>query len=70
MAKEKTERCCGTCEFNAGVVCMGSGKRTDNGKDIYGMPIEDAMNMFPNGCEDWGISLSAFVEEEESKHIS
>lgn len=57
----KTERNCGTCEFNAGTVCMGSGRRTDNNENTYGMPIEEAEKMFPNGCGDWGISLQAFI---------
>ncbi len=62
----KTDISCDTCEFNAGTVCMGSGKRMDNGKDIYGMPIEEAKKMFPNGCSDWGISLLDYIEEQES----
>lgn len=61
----KTEKNCSTCEFNAGIVCMGSGKRTDNKENTYGMPIEEAEKMFPNGCNDWGISLNAFIEENE-----
>lgn len=68
MGKERTERCCGTCEFNAGIACMGYGKRIDNGENTYGMKIKETEKMFPNGCEDWGISLSAFIEEEESKY--
>lgn len=70
MSKKKVDQNCNTCEFNAGSVCMGNGKRLDNGEDTYGMPIEEVMSMFPNGCEDWGISLSAFIEEEESKNIN
>ena len=62
MVKKEVERCCGTCEFNAGIACMGYGKRTDNGKDTYGMPIEEAEDMFPDGCEDWGISFSAYQD--------
>lgn len=46
---------------------MGYGKRTDNGEYTYGMPIEDAIKMFPNGCEDYGISLWSFIEDEEGK---
>lgn len=61
----KTEKGCYTCEFNAGIACMGYGKRKDNGKDTYGMPIEEAEKMFPNGCSDWGISLEAFTNEEK-----
>lgn len=59
----KTKKCCATCEFNAGAVCMGYGKRTDNDKDTYGMKIEEAAKMFPNGCDDWGISLEAYSDE-------
>ena len=61
----KTEKSCSTCEFNAGTVCMGSWKRTDNNESIYGMSIEETEKMFPNGCGDWGISLQAFIEENE-----
>lgn len=57
------ERNCTTCEFYSSV-CMGYGKRTDNGKDTYGMPIEEAMEMFPNGCEDYGISVWSFMDDE------
>lgn len=59
------EKSCSTCEMNAGVVCMGSGKRKDNGDSTYGMPMEKASAMFPHGCEDYGISLSAFEEQEK-----
>lgn len=60
------KRCCDTCEFNAGKVCMGFGKRTDNGENTYGMPIEDAKAMFPDGCEDWGLSYPAYVASMEA----
>lgn len=53
---------CKTCEFYSSV-CMGTGKRTDNGGLTYGMPIEEAEKMFPNGCEDWGVSLMAYSKE-------
>lgn len=59
---EEVEKCCGTCELNAGVACMGYGKRTDNGEPTYGMPIEDAEKMFPNGCEDWEVSFSVYQD--------
>lgn len=62
MIKEDTEKCCRTCEFNAGNVCMGTGKRVDNRESVYGMTIKEAMEMFPNGCSDWGISLQAFID--------
>ena len=53
------ERNCTTCEFYNSV-CMGSGVRTDNGENTYGMPITEALQMFPDGCQDYGISLSAY----------
>jgi hypothetical protein len=56
---------CDSCEFNFGEVCAGYGKRTDNGKPTYGMPMEEAQKMFPEGCEDWGISLDSFIEQEK-----
>lgn len=59
------EKNCSTCEFNFGTVCAGYGTRTDNGKYTYGMPMKSAEAMFPNGCEDWGISLDAFIEQEK-----
>ena len=61
------ERNCKTCEFNFGNVCAGDGSRTDNGETTYGMPMDEAKNMFPNGCEDYGISLIAY-EELETKY--
>lgn len=62
-----SKKCCDTCEFNAGRVCMGTGTRLDNGELTYGMPLEEAVKMFPNGCKDWGISLLAFIEEHENR---
>ena len=59
------EQSCATCEFNFGNVCAGYGTRTDNGKNTYGMPMDEAEKMFPDGCEDYGISLDAFIEQEE-----
>lgn len=59
------EQNCSTCEFNFGTVCVGYGKRTDIGGYTYGMFMEQAEAMFPNGCEDWGISLDAFIEQEK-----
>lgn len=58
------KKSCDTCEFY-NTACMGSGIRTDNNESTCGMPIEEAMKMFPNGCEDWGISLEAFIDEEK-----
>lgn len=59
------EKNCDTCEFNFGNVCAGHGIRLDNGKSTYGMPMEEAEEMFPNGCDDYGISPSAFIEQEK-----
>lgn len=59
------EQNCSTCEFNFGNVCAGHGNRIDNGQDTYGMPMEEADKMFPNGCDDYGISLDAFIEQEK-----
>lgn len=56
---------CSTCEFNFGNVCAGHGTRTDNGEDTYGMPMDQASKMFPQGCDDYGISLDAFIEQEK-----
>ena len=59
------EKSCDTCVMNAGVVCMGSGKRKDNGDSTYGMPMEEAQKMFPRGCDDYEISFPAFVDQEK-----
>lgn len=59
------EQNCSTCEFNFGDVCTGHGIRIDDGKDTYGMSMEEADKMFPNGCGDYGISLDAFIEQEK-----
>ena len=59
------EENCLNCEFNFGNVCAGHGTRKDNGKDIYGMPMEEVIVMFPEGCEDFGISLDAFIKQEK-----
>lgn len=61
-AEKHTKKCCETCEFNAGIVCMGYGKRKDNKQNTYGMPIEEAKKMFPDGCSDWGISFNSYVD--------
>lgn len=58
------EQSCATCEFNFGFVCAGHGTRTDNGEDTYGMSMEEVEVMFPDGCDDYGISLDAFIEQE------
>ncbi|MBE5963438.1 MAG: hypothetical protein E7252_00685 [Lachnospira sp.] len=62
--KKLVEKSCLTCEFNFASVCAGYGTRTDNGENTYGMPMKKAKEMFPQGCEDYGISLEAFIEQE------
>lgn len=51
MSEDKMiEKSCLTCEFNFGNVCAGFGTRKDNGKETYGMPMDEAEKMFPSGC--------------------
>lgn len=59
------EENCYNCEFNFGNVCAGHGINVDNGKDPYPMPMEQAIAMFPEGCENFGISLEAFIKQEQ-----
>lgn len=56
---------CTTCEFNMSGRCGGHGLRLDNGEDTYAMVVSEALKMFPNGCEDYGISFKAFVQQEK-----
>lgn len=65
MEKKTVKKNCNNCEFNFGSVCAGHGKRTDNNEDTYGMPMYLAKSMFPNGCEDFGLSLDAFIKQEK-----
>lgn len=37
--------------------------RKDNNKSTYGSTIDEMTFMFPEGCEGWGISLDAFIEQ-------
>lgn len=67
MNQKKIKQCCNTCEFNFGTVCAGYGTRTDNNEPTYGMPMEEAEKMFPNGCEDYGISFKAYMEQQKNK---
>lgn len=59
------EKSCMSCEFNFGTVCAGFGTQTDNQESTYGMSLDLAQEMFPFGCEDYGISLDAFIEQEQ-----
>lgn len=57
---------CMTCEFNFGTVCAGHAKRTDNRGDTYGIPVTEAVEMFPKGCDEYGISFEAFCDVTEN----
>ena len=61
------DKSCYTCEFNCGSVCAGSSKNPETGEDMYGCSIDEAMRLFPNGCDDWGISYTAFKDAEREK---
>ena len=63
--EKKLKPSCDSCKFNFGTVCAGSGIRTDNGENTYGMPMDVARKMFPDGCRDYGISLDGFIEQEK-----
>lgn len=56
------EKCCGNCIFcmgdENGVVCAGR-------SDLYGEKIEKVIDKFPNGCEEFEYTLSAFIENEK-----
>lgn len=65
MKSNLGEKSCAICEFNFGSVCAGYGTRIDNGEKTYGMSIAEAEVMFPKGCEDYGISLDAFTQQEK-----
>ena len=65
LGDKLVEQACATCEFNFAAVCAGYGTRTDNGEKTYGMSMDEAEDMFPQGCEDYGISLDAFIEQEK-----
>lgn len=57
-----TKKGCESCDFYS-QVCMGYGKRTGTGEYTYGMPIDEAVKMFPNGDRDWGTSLGTYIKE-------
>ena len=71
------KKCCDTCEFcfpeqggiktKSGLICAGRGIRKDNGELTYDSDIAEMETMFPDGCEDWGISFNAFMSEERNK---
>lgn len=58
---KRVERHCNNCKFNFGSVCASHGVRLDNGESTYGMSMEDAIKMFPKGCEEFTISLEEYI---------
>lgn len=63
MADKKIKANCNTCEFKFGDICAGHGKIAD--EDTYGFPIKACKALFPKGCDDYGISLKAFIQQEK-----
>lgn len=64
MREKKIKPSCGSCKFNFGEVCASHGIRKDN-EDTYGSDINEMISMFPDGCEEWCISLNTFIEQEK-----
>ena len=59
----KDDDSCDKCQFNLGDICAGFGERRDNGELTFGMGMEQAKAMFPNGCEEYKISFGASEEK-------
>lgn len=62
----KAKKCCDTCEFKFygdDGICAGHGTIENSTKDTYGMKIKETKELFPNGCDNWGISFEAFCKE-------
>ena len=63
----KTEKCCGSCELcmpnNKGDLICAGGIDLPDGRNTYGMSIEETEKIFPNGCEDYEISFHCFMDE-------
>lgn len=57
------KRSCITCSHKNDKICTGYGDRTDNLGYTYMMPIEEAVDMFPEGCGDWGFSIDSIMED-------
>jgi len=66
---EPIEHNCNSCGLNCGGRCGGSGKRPDNGEDIYGMDTDDAVKLFPNGCPDYELSYRDYEVIEERAEL-
>lgn len=52
------EKSCDTCAFDFGTVCAGN-------TDYYGVPMETVAELFPNGCDNWEISMDSFIEQKK-----
>ena len=52
-------KCCATCVFcmvgNDEIVCAG---RTDE----YGFPIDKMKKIYPNGCEEYEVSIHDYID--------
>lgn len=59
---------CDNCEFNCGELCMGYGQTKDN-QSTYGKLISELKGEFVNGCADWEISISGFIEWESNRDL-
>ena len=47
----------------------GCGIRKDMDKDIYCIPMEEAIGIFQEGCENFGLSLDSFIKQEKIKYL-
>mgnify|MGYP001067889732 CR=1 FL=1 len=59
------KKSCLTCKYNFGPVCASHGDVMLNNKDLYGQSIDECIKNFPDGCDDWVISFSAFIQQEQ-----
>lgn len=64
---EPNERSCDNCGLGCGGCCVSYGKRPDNGEELCGLSTSETKKLFPNGCSDWRISMTAYCEIEEEK---
>lgn len=65
-----TDKCCGTCELcmpiNGELLCAG-GTILPDGRKTYGMKIDETEKLFPNGCDDYSVSLGFYMDDEHDK---
>ena len=52
---------CWSCGLNCMIACGGYGKLPD-GSYTYGKLPEELVEIFPNGCDDWEITLGGMEE--------